>query len=77
MIERGDGSERYNTLYAYQSCGNYLKTTHPDGATEIRTYFKDGKPKAITGTAVPRPQIHLCHSDQRRSRRVFVQQGNL
>ena len=30
MIEWGDGSERYNTLYAYQSCGNYLKTTHPD-----------------------------------------------
>ena len=53
MIERGDGSERYHTLYAYQSCGNYLKTTHPDGSAEIRTYFKDGKPKSITGTAVP------------------------
>ena len=53
MIERGDRTERHNTLYAYQSCGNYLKITHPDGSAEIREYFKDGKPKTITGTAVP------------------------
>ena len=53
MIERGDGTERYNTRYAYKSCSNYLKITHPDGATEITDYYKDGKPKSIKGTAVP------------------------
>ncbi len=53
MIGRGDGTERYNTRYTYKSCGNDLEITHPDGGTEIRKYFKDGKPKSITGTAVP------------------------
>ena len=53
MIERGDGSERHNTLYTYKSCGNYLKITRPDGGTETRDYYTDGRPKSITGTAVP------------------------
>ena len=53
MIERGDGSERYNTTYTYTSCSNNLTITHPDGSAEERTYFNDGKPKTITGTAVP------------------------
>ena len=53
MIERGNGSDRYNTLYAYKSCGNYLEITRPDGGTEVRDYYTDGKLKSITGTAVP------------------------
>ena len=53
MIERGHGSERYNTVYTYETCSNDLTITHPDGSDEVRTFFKDGKPETITGTAVP------------------------
>ena len=39
--------------YEYPSeGGRIVSTTHPGGATEIRTTYPDGQTKAVLGTAV-------------------------
>ncbi len=55
MVERGHGTERYNTRYTYKACGNDLEITHPDGGSEdvAQTYI-NGRlaiSKSIEGTS--------------------------
>jgi hypothetical protein len=38
------------TLYAYTNSGRTITTTLPGGATEIRSHYRDGRIKSITGT---------------------------
>ncbi len=54
-VSNGSGTG-YVTAYSYNSNGRQSTATHPDDGTTIRTIYRDGRIKSLTGTAVVEQQ---------------------